>query len=72
MRHGLSETKRAADAARLSADAATKAADSILVTDRAVVLIHKVCFNGEELHPYSTILITLKNFGQTIAYGVKI
>jgi hypothetical protein len=71
MRHGLAETKRAADAGKLSADAATKAADSILITDRAIVLIDTVSLNTETLNEFSTVLFTLKNFGQTIAYRVN-
>jgi hypothetical protein len=76
MRHGLAETKRAADASKKSADAATKAAENILITERAIVLIENVeaTMRGEVfgLESHSVVVFTLKNFGRTIAYSVKL
>jgi hypothetical protein len=76
MRHGLAETKRAADAAKLSADAATSAGERILVTERAIVLIDnvKALTKGPAfgLEPHSVVIFTLKNFGRTIAHDVKL
>ena len=74
MRYGLAETKRAADAAKQSADAATRAADNARITQRAIVLIDsvKVTTKGEAfgLDEASVVIITLKNFGPTIANRV--
>src|SRR5262249_59347582 len=68
------ETKRAADAAKQSADAATQAADNARITQRAIVLIDsvKVTAKGEAfgLDESSVVIITLKNFGPTIANRV--
>lgn len=82
MRDGLQETKRAADAAKDSAAAASKAIvqaeKTTHVTQRAVVLLEDVVAvpqGGENecyLQPNSLLVFTLKNYGATVAYKVKV
>lgn len=82
MRDGLAETKRAADAASASADVAKQAVElaerNTAVTERAVVLIESVVGEPQEggAWPYlrgsNVIIFTLKNYGATVAYDVKI
>jgi hypothetical protein len=71
MRDGLTETGKAADAAKTSANAATKAAESALITEQAIVLVDSVTINTDELKYGSVVLFTLKNFGRTIAHSVE-
>lgn len=72
MQVGLAETKRAADAAKESADVATKAVSLSRVTERAIVLIDTVALNTDRLQDSSIVLFTLKNFGRTIADSVQL
>jgi hypothetical protein len=76
MRDGLAETKRAADAARLSADAATEAVANSHITERAIVLIENVeatmGIPAHGLEVASVVIFTLKNFGRTIPYSVEL
>ena len=62
----------AAQAAKASADAATQAVNTSMVTERAIVLIDSVTLNTDKLRYESVVLFTLKNFGRTIAHSVEL
>jgi hypothetical protein len=72
MRDGLKVTERSANAAKESADAATKAVNTSLISERAVVLTDSITLNTSDLAYTSVVLFTLKNFGQTIADSVEL
>jgi hypothetical protein len=73
-------TKTAANAAKLSAEAATESNRNVRniteTTERAVVLVEKVIATKPGpafgLDHSSVVVFTLKNFGHTIAYSVKL
>jgi hypothetical protein len=79
MRHGLTETKRAADAAKVSADVANEslqlAKRTMLVTERAIIMLEKIQISQQNRQPtfdqYSFLIFTFKNFGRSAAYSVK-
>lgn len=78
MRRGLKATEIAAEAAKTSADASTQAVknakDSLLVTERAVVLVRDIdAYRWAQpgtLDASTVITFTLKNFGRTMACNV--
>jgi hypothetical protein len=82
MREGLTETKKAADAALKSAEVASKTAAlserNTTVTTRAVVKLDNIVAmpisaTNEEYFKYnSLIMATLKNYGSTLAKDVKL
>ncbi len=65
-------------AAKKSADAVTKAAERVVISERAIVLIDDVSAQpmvkpeDEYLNPSSVIVFTLKNFGDTAAHSVNL
>lgn len=81
MREGLRETKRAADAANTSANAATQAVknawDALLTLERAVVKPETVTtiHQGKEspvVGDTTAVNFKVKNFGRTVAYSVTV
>src|SRR5438876_1878634 len=81
MRRGLRISIKAARSARFSAIAAQKAVRlaerNAAITGRAVVLVESVTVGnrtgeGSPLEGHNLIIVTLKNFGQTVANSVKL
>ena len=66
---------KTANATKIAADAAKKAADSVVITERAIVLIQSVEVNmraGSNIELTAIVIFTLKNFGRTIARNVEL